>query len=149
MTREEAVEYGERVIELGLNDETQAFCEMAISALSTEGEYIKKEPIAKELKEQEDFWQKKWKEHESKSNFEDAHIAKAVMNVNKFFSLLLSNMPTYSFPDREKGEWIVTIEDWNKWTCSKCGWNKRTDIHVNLGYNFCPKCGADMRGGKE
>lgn len=61
----------------------------------------------------------------------------------------LNELPTYSFPDREKGEWIVTIEDWNKWTCSKCGWNKRTDIHVNLGYNFCPKCGADMRGGKE
>ena len=34
MTREEAIAYGERVIELGLNDETQAFCELAISALS-------------------------------------------------------------------------------------------------------------------
>ena len=54
------------------------------SDVPEKGEYIKKEPIAKELKEQEDFWRKKWKEHESKSNFEDAHIAKAVMNVNKF-----------------------------------------------------------------
>lgn len=33
MTREEAIAYGRRVIGLGLNDETQAFCEMAIKAL--------------------------------------------------------------------------------------------------------------------
>ena len=36
MTREEAIAYGERVIGLGLNDETQAFCEMAIKALEQE-----------------------------------------------------------------------------------------------------------------
>lgn len=33
MTREEAIAYGKRVIDLGLNDETQAFCTLAISAL--------------------------------------------------------------------------------------------------------------------
>lgn len=33
MTREEAIAYGKRVIDLGLNDETQAFCEIAIKAL--------------------------------------------------------------------------------------------------------------------
>jgi len=43
------------------------------------------------------------------------------------------------------GEWILTIEDWNKWTCSKCGFSKRTDIHVRLDYDYCPNCGADMR----
>ena len=36
MTREEAIAYGKRVIDLGLNDETQAFCEMAIKALEQE-----------------------------------------------------------------------------------------------------------------
>lgn len=30
---EEAIAYGRRVIDLGLNDETQAFCELAIKAL--------------------------------------------------------------------------------------------------------------------
>ena len=44
------------------------------------------------------------------------------------------------------GCWILTIEDWNKWTCSECGFTKRTDIHVKLGYNFCPKCGTKMTG---
>ena len=33
MTRQEAIAYGKRVIDLGLNDETQAFCELAIKAL--------------------------------------------------------------------------------------------------------------------
>ena len=40
MTREEAIAFGKRVIDLGLNDETAEFCEMAISALSE----IKGEP---------------------------------------------------------------------------------------------------------
>ena len=40
------------------------------------------------------------------------------------------------------GKWILEIEDWNKWTCSRCGWSKRTDIHVKLGYDYCPKCGS-------
>lgn len=33
MTREEAITYAKRAVELGLNDETQAFCDMAIKAL--------------------------------------------------------------------------------------------------------------------
>lgn len=45
---------------------------------------------------------------------------------------------------RPTGHWILVIEDWNKWTCSECGFSERTDIHVTLGYRFCPKCGAKM-----
>lgn len=33
MTNEEAITYGKRVVSIGLNDETQAFCETAIKAL--------------------------------------------------------------------------------------------------------------------
>ena len=36
MTREEAITHGKRVIDLGLNDETQAFCELVIEALEQE-----------------------------------------------------------------------------------------------------------------
>ena len=74
------------------------------------GEYIKKEPIAEEVKTLEDFWRKKWKDHDSTANFEDAHIAKAVMNAFKYLGLFLSDLPTYSFPEREKGEWIPASE---------------------------------------
>lgn len=46
-----------------------------------------------------------------------------------------------------KGEWIADIDKWgdvvttvNGYTCSKCGtFNSDKD-------NFCPNCGADMRG---
>ena len=47
-------------------------------------------------------------------------------------------------PQEQTGHWILTIEDWNKWACSECGYSKRTDIHVKLGYNYCPDCGARM-----
>lgn len=47
-------------------------------------------------------------------------------------------------PKQRTGHWILVIEDWNKWTCSECGFSERTDIHVTLGYRFCPKCGAKM-----
>ena len=33
--------------------------------------------------------------------------------------------------------------------CEKCGWTKNTDIHVGLGYKFCPNCGAKMEEGDQ
>ena len=56
---------------------------------------------------------------------------------------LLDELPSAE-PERKVGKWLLTIEDWNKWTCSECGFSKRTDIHVTLGYDYCPKCGAKM-----
>ena len=47
-------------------------------------------------------------------------------------------------PKPKVGHWIYELEDWNKWTCSECGWHKRTDIHVKLGYKYCPNCGCQM-----
>jgi hypothetical protein len=47
------------------------------------------------------------------------------------------------------GRWIWTLEDWNKWECSECGFTKRTDVHVSIGYKFCPKCGIRMEGKEE
>ena len=43
------------------------------------------------------------------------------------------------------GHWIYTLEDWNKWECSECGFTKRTDVHVSIGYKYCPKCGCKMQ----
>ena len=50
-------------------------------------------------------------------------------------------------PERKVGKWNWDFADngWADWTCSICGWKKNTDIHVNLGYNYCPNCGARMK----
>lgn len=46
--------------------------------------------------------------------------------------------------DRPQGEWIEVEEDWRHqiefWKCSEC------DFAVSSRYNFCPNCGADMKG---
>lgn len=41
--------------------------------------------------------------------------------------------------DRPKGEWIKNDD----FTCSECGYRM---IVGDGAYNFCPNCGADMRG---
>lgn len=50
-------------------------------------------------------------------------------------------------PERKNGYWIVKEEDWRKqleWDeCSECG------FATTKQYNFCPNCGADMKGDHE
>ena len=70
-------------------------------------------------------------------------------NEHKLISNVLYEMPLYSFPNIEKGEWILVVDSYyedgtikeNHWECSKCGSGKS-----GWGeYKFCPNCGADMR----
>lgn len=54
---------------------------------------------------------------------------------------LLKTQPTI---EPSKGKWInrslnILYPEWELYTCSVCG------KHSN-SYNFCPHCGADMRG---
>lgn len=51
--------------------------------------------------------------------------------------------------ESKTGHWIYTLEDWNKWECSECGFTKRTDVHVSIGYKYCPSCGAKMESKEE
>lgn len=46
--------------------------------------------------------------------------------------------------------WQYEMDDlgWNRWTCPCCGYYHRTDIHVSLGWNYCPICGKKLEGGK-
>ena len=48
-------------------------------------------------------------------------------------------------PERKKGKWKRKIVDngFNaNWKCSGCGF----EVMLESVYNFCPNCGADMRG---
>lgn len=49
-------------------------------------------------------------------------------------------------PEREKGEWISEYDE-----DGKTGWYECSCCHSERAFNtnFCPDCGADMRGGNE
>ena len=51
-------------------------------------------------------------------------------------------MPTIE--DRKKGEWIKPKEHDHLLQCSECEYEVTIDMAYE--YNYCPLCGADMRG---
>ena len=63
----------------------------------------------------------------------------------------IDNAPTADVRENIKGEWIDAPNrefcfraDFKTIKCNKCGYNMpKCDSFVN---NFCPNCGADMRG---
>ena len=60
------------------------------------------------------------------------------------FCMDIDEQPTIE--ERKKGKWRRRLVDCGfnaDWHCSRCGWKTSLEEH---GYNFCPNCGADMRG---
>lgn len=51
-------------------------------------------------------------------------------------------------PERKKGEWIYDGKKgrFPACKCSICGHYENADWAILQGVNFCPHCGADMRG---
>lgn len=52
-------------------------------------------------------------------------------------------------PERKKGKWVehhepYTWMGYTYWTCSECGFGEENENKIK--FNFCPNCGADMRG---
>ena len=58
---------------------------------------------------------------------------------------LMEDAPTIE--ERKKGEWILPNNpiavSLNEWICSECKYL------IDGKHNFCPNCGADMRGGQD
>ena len=59
-------------------------------------------------------------------------------------------------PERKMGKWIYGEDEYgiDGYRCDKCGffvpWDyAHTFINYIEDYNFCPNCGADMRGGED
>ena len=110
MTREEALNILKEPDRIGCNfiksndeeankfnaDTVEAF-DMAISALSAEGEYIKKEDVLKGVRNiaYNDF------------TATDGEKDWFVCNLNEVHEVI-NSLPTYSFPDREKGEQLYS-----------------------------------------
>lgn len=61
------------------------------------------------------------------------------------FNACVDNAPTADVRENKKGKWIYQGKNKKaEWKCSECG-----DCFDIAGYNFCPNCGADMRGGQD
>lgn len=123
MTNEEVINFGEMWLDMNedaKDSQTYEFFETALETLKTE-------PC------------------------EDAVSREAVLEITAETGAVETQARVKALPSviskQKTGKWILTIEDWNKWTCSKCGFYHRTDIHVTLGWNFCPHCGAEMERG--
>ena len=51
-------------------------------------------------------------------------------------------------PERKKGKWIYHSEiGWgDTWLCDQCGEKTTSTVMGKPRANYCPMCGADMRG---
>ena len=93
----------------------------SLSAKPDSGEYIKKEDALDKIVEQ--------------------LPQRAYMKCQK----AIDSLPTYPFPDREKGEWQLGGYDDMYYVCSKCDF-KASEYYAKPRFKYCPNCGADMRG---
>lgn len=84
------------------------------------------------------------------SRFDDRYL-----NYGDVYSIIMQsktvdqamNVLHLPYVERKKGCWVVnaeedTISGW----CSSCGWQAHLYEDDVVGMNFCPNCGADMRG---
>lgn len=46
------------------------------------------------------------------------------------------------------GKWLWELADngWANWMCSECGYTRNVDVHIVMDWEYCPYCGAHMRG---
>ena len=76
---------------------------------------------------------------------EKLHVGEGLQTISRsvLVNCVLPTIPTADVRENVRGEWIDRGKDMTiRWQCSECG---RKDMHI---YNFCPNCGADMRGDK-
>jgi len=64
------------------------------------------------------------------------------------------DMAIEALQDRPEGEWTKTVDGngWNEWwvfKCPLCGATIVDEQSRSWKYNFCPSCGARMKGGTE
>ena len=112
---------------------------------------IDADTLVVELEKDEAFFDKEAEEARENSNNCTEGYANAMQS--RVDGIRDAIIEIYDAPtiDRPKGEWIVNIFDY-KSMCSVCGANEThfiygTEMWYGLGKsNFCPYCGAKMKG---
>lgn len=134
MTREEGKEFANALknnytIDF---DKIPEFCDLVISALSAEGDLISRTEVINAIDEREDV--------NGNVNAEDIRTD-------------ICLIPSKS----DKGEWIEVVEEkfpngekrmWH-YECSACSAGEPFCPINKEHWDFCPNCGADMRGSEE
>lgn len=62
------------------------------------------------------------------------------------FADKVNRMPTIE--ERKKGKWVIE-PDRTVMHCNVCGWAFEYYAGLEEEWNYCPYCGADMRGERE
>ena len=148
MTREEAIEFGKRVLSLTPFDELREFCEIAVKSLEQEScnDCVSRQVVLDIAKS-------------SKSNWID----------NSVLFKRVNNLPPVT-PQPKMGRWIFTQRDkCIEISCSECGnirfrdyagisrgyttyelnHDKINDLLIEFRMNYCECCGAKMQEVKE
>ena len=60
--------------------------------------------------------------------------------------MTVERMPSADVVERKTGKWIDVDDYIISGSCSACGWQAHLYEDDVVGMNFCPNCGADMRG---
>lgn len=90
-------------------------------------EYIEADALMRELEREVDL-------------ADDWKTAHEISNVVKYF-------PTADVRPNVHGEWKYTTHYGERYrVCTNCNTERKDDL--STGWNFCPNCGADMRGVK-
>lgn len=71
-------------------------------------------------------------------------IGEALYQIKQVAIKYIDSAPSIE-PKQGKWNWQLADNGWADHICSECGYTKNTDIHVKLGYNYCPRCGAEMQ----
>ena len=90
-------------------------------------------------------------EVQSAKEFADTFFGDPVLKMA--VNAVLNNVPAVDAVEVVHGEWTIIEDDWNDETNYECSVCK--EVFVTLDeepkkdpWNFCPNCGADMRGGE-
>lgn len=70
-----------------------------------------------------------------------------VFEILSHIELEIGTLPSVQ-PQKTAGRWIEVDDAYNRISgrCSACGWESHMYEDDVVGMNYCPNCGADMRG---
>lgn len=71
------------------------------------------------------------------------HVGRDRLDTRERIMEMINNAPTIKEIPKPK---YWDYKEYGIWQCSECGWTCTGNTHPNdRGYNYCPRCRADLR----